>query len=128
MEILNIYQHYEEEKHRAKEYYKRLGRIWCPGLNDYVVFNSVGFRHLMRKGGTWRSKDEQMRRFDLLPYAQKIITDPKAVFITEKRTLIPLTSEAEFFACTNQIDGQQITVIIRQINMRQKHFFSIFAK
>ncbi len=40
---------YQKEKKKAKEFYAAIGRVWCPALDEHVVFNNTGFRHLIRK-------------------------------------------------------------------------------
>src|SRR3990167_3052443 len=73
---------YEKSKKKAKKIYTRIGRIPSPALNgEYVAFTSAGFSHLVRKGRIPRTRNEQKRRFVLLPYAESIIKNPKAVIL-----------------------------------------------
>ena len=65
---------YEEAEQKAKEFYKSIGRVWCPVLGDYVAFNKIGFRHLLGRGRKPRSRSDQMRRFALLRYAVDILS------------------------------------------------------
>ena len=48
MENPIIVDSYESAKKKAEEYYGKIGDAWCPSLNDRVVFNRFGFRHLIR--------------------------------------------------------------------------------
>jgi hypothetical protein len=64
---------YEEAKRKAKEFYEKIGSIWCPALNEYVIFNRAGLRHLMQKGPAFRPKSEQKRRFALISHAKRVI-------------------------------------------------------
>lgn len=124
------------EKEEAKEYYSQLGRVWCPALKDYVVFNSMGFRHLMRKRGKRRPNTEQQRRFALLPNARSIIFDPETIAIPGKRTAIQSTHEygkkiekvipANFWVLAVPRKDVPITIVIRQFDKGEKHFFSIY--
>lgn len=41
---------YEKLKKEAKESYEKIGKIWCPALDDHIVFKKPGFRHLIWKG------------------------------------------------------------------------------
>ena len=111
---------YEKEKREAREFYNRIGRVWCPALNDYVVFNRVGFRHLIRKNALPRARNEQRRRFALLPKSAFILTDPFMIAAHRKE------GRFNFWAFTKEHNNRKIKVIIRQIGERQKHFFSIF--
>ena len=70
-------------KQEAKFIYSKIDRTWCPALNDYVEFNSRGFRHLIRKGRLLRSDSEQKRRFVLISDAPKIINS--TITIAEHR-------------------------------------------
>ncbi len=54
---------YDDAKRRVKEFYARIGSVWCPASNDYVSFKSAGLRHLIRKGKMPRPERDQMRRF-----------------------------------------------------------------
>ena len=73
---------YEKAKQQAKQIYSKIGRIKCPALGDeYVLFTSAGFDHLLRKGRIPRTRNEQKRRFTLLPYVEKIIKNPTAKII-----------------------------------------------
>lgn len=56
---------YWQKRIEAKAYYSSLGKIWCPAVSDWVVFNIKGFNHLVRKGRFLRSEQEQLRRFFL---------------------------------------------------------------
>ncbi|MGC9598826.1 MAG: hypothetical protein ABSE18_00355 [Minisyncoccia bacterium] len=126
----------EEALQNAKLLYLKLGRVWCPTLKDFVIFNSIGFRHLMRKRGKRRREDEQMRRFALLVHAKNIVADPKATFIhREKETFMVSkwhgkkagkTTKADFWAIKSQRTNHSVTLLVRQLKKGQKHFFSIY--
>jgi len=121
----------------AQDSYYRLGRIPGRKFNgEDVVFNNIGFRHLMWKGKKRRPKEEQITRFALIPHAVSIINDPTAIVI-RRRTIARQTikwhgkkktviSRAHFWAFTAHRDGKTITVIVRQVRKGEKHFFSIF--
>ena len=124
------------EDQNIKEFYKTLGGIWCPALNDRVVFTNDGIRHLIRKGGRKRTKQEQARRFSLLPYAKEIIQDNTVKVIHEESmtahlvkqhgTAILTESRTNFWILTKGYGNITITVVIRQIENKEKHFFSIY--
>lgn len=129
---------YEKTKQKAKRLYSKIGRIQSPALNnEYVAFTSDGFNHLVRKGRIPRSKSEQKKRFILLPHAEKIITNPKAVMVyrTNKASYyvnrhgekILTTSTAQFWTFIEKGNNFTIKVVVRQLNNGQKHFFSIMG-
>ena len=79
--------------------YKKIVKVWCPALNDDVIFNSMGIRHLLRKRGELRPKHERERRLGLLRYAVEIISDSNASIVI---------------------------VVVRQFERGNKHFLSVY--
>jgi hypothetical protein len=112
---------YEEAKRKAKEFYMDIDRVWCPPLCDFVVFNSIGFRHLMWNVAP-RPKSEQKRRFALLVHLKKILSASDASVFYEQRKGI------HFWIFNDKHSDKLIRVIVRQIDGRQKHFFSVFER
>src|ERR1700733_2321129 len=119
-----------------KEFYSKIGRVWCPALNDHIVFNKIGFRHLIWKGDKRRAKADQLRRFALLVQVEEIIKNPHAQAIpTERETIdlghrhgekVQLKSQAQFWSMQEQRGDILITVVLRQTERRPKHFLSIY--
>ena len=133
MENPNIQKHYEEARKNAKEFYRTIGHIWCPMLNDYVVFKSAGLRHLIRKNGKPRSERDQMRRFLLLNSAPGILADPTARVIQREKNEMPDASRgtstppsARFLTITAQRNEKIITIVVRQIRDGKRNFLSIY--
>ena len=59
---------YEKSLQRAKNIYSKIGRIVSPALdNQTIIFSDIGFNHLVRKGRTLRTKNEQKKRFFVVP-------------------------------------------------------------
>jgi len=129
---------YEEARKKAKRLYKKVGRVWSPALNDYIAFNSTGFRHLVWKGSERRPHSQQLSRFSLLPKVSDILADPdiKTVFRTKKEYSVikwrgkkkVVVSEAKFWAFAKEIDEKSIRAVIRQVGKGQKHFLSVFEE
>lgn len=129
---------YEQSKVKAKQIYSKIGRVPSPALSgDYVVFNSTGFTHLMRKGRIPRTRNEQKRRFCLLEYVEQIVKNPKAVieykqkeikyFINRHGEKMLTTSVANFWTFIEEIKGCKIKVVIQQLNNGQKIFLSVMG-
>ncbi|MDD5696731.1 MAG: hypothetical protein PHO90_02020 [Candidatus Pacebacteria bacterium] len=129
---------YEKAKRQAKKIYSKIGRIKCSALSDeYVFFTSAGFNHLLRKGRIPRTRNEQKRRFTLLPYIEKIIKNPtakityKKIEIKEKANRhgekVLIESTAYFWTFIEKIDDCKIKVVIRQLENKNKHFFSVMG-
>jgi hypothetical protein len=115
---------YQNAKREARECYFKIGRVWCPALNDYITFNAVGFRHLVRKRGILRSTDEQLRRFSLILLAKDIIENPSAAIFHDK-SIINIRA-ANFWTLSMRHEDGIIKVIIRQLDGGAKHFFSVY--
>lgn len=129
---------YENEKEQAWEFYKAMGQLWCPMLSDIVVFNRLGFRHLVRQKNMKRAIGEQRRRFALLCMVKRVIEDPDAsVRFHRKPTMrtvrankekMRVSSYADFWEFTMR-DGEKIVkVIVRQFPNGRKHFLSVYEK
>jgi hypothetical protein len=117
---------YGEAKRKAKEFYRKIGRIWCPALYDYVSFTRAGFQHLIRRKKIQRPKSEQERRFSFLFYAETVVQNPKAI-ISYKKKSIGYT-QAELWIFKQKINDVFITLVARRIGKGKIHFFSIYGK
>ena len=129
---------YQKAKEEAKKIYSEIGGVKCPALGDeYVFFNSFGFNHIIRKGRIPRTRNEQKRRFALLPFVEVIIKNPKAIIIYRKETIkekinrhgekVLMESTAHFWAFVEKIEDCNIKVVVRQIEKGNKHFFSVMG-
>jgi hypothetical protein len=124
------------ENKNGRNFYKNIGRAWCPELNDYVAFTNAGIQHLMRKNGKSRLRNEQVRRFRLLPYAKEIIEGRDIKISHGKGETVRFSKQhdmavikklpADFWKLTKTYGDVAITVVVRQIEGKEKHFFSIY--
>jgi hypothetical protein len=129
---------YKKLKSDAWVIYKSIGRPWCPMLGDFVVFNRVGFQHLIRLKNIERARSEQVRRFSLLTIAKATIEDSRAsVQFHQKSTTrtikankekISVPSRADFWEFTVRDGEGIIKVIVRQFPGGQKHFLSVYER
>ncbi|MEK7610009.1 MAG: hypothetical protein AAB470_02730 [Patescibacteria group bacterium] len=116
----------------AKENYYKIGAISCPAFGgELVYFNQFGFRHLIIKYGAHRSQDDQSRRLRLVnTYARDIIKSSSKYF--EYRNVMSKKSEQvttmHFWSLKKKVGEKLITVVIRQLDDSEKHFFSIMDK
>ena len=117
---------YEKTKRIAKSVYKKIGEVVCPILdNEKIYFNATGFGHLIRKLKI-RSRNEQKRRFRLLPFAKKIILEStKIEDYREKKKKRKIIKE---WALINTFGILTIKLVIRQVGNGNKHFYSIMQK
>ncbi len=129
---------YKKSLEKAKRIYSKIGRIKCPALNnENISFSRLGFNHLVRKGRIPRTRNEQKRRFVLLPYTEKIIKNPKANISFLQKTVknkvdrhgekILVESTASFWTFIERVNSCKIKVVIRQLNHGDKHFFSVMG-
>ena len=130
---------YEKSKKHAKSIYTKIGRIPCPAFDgELIAFTSNGFNHLIRKGRIPRTRNEQKRRFALVPYIEEIIKNPRAEITfrqtEEKYTVnrhgqdIHITSIANFWTFHSHLRGCNIKIVIKQIGGGQKQFQSIMSE
>ncbi len=126
----------EEE---AKEFYAKIGNVPCPLLGgEPVTFNSIGFRHLIRKRGIFRPKSEQRRRLalirnavDIVSGSGKLLSDrerqaARMVYRHGKRTHKP--ANAKFWTLVGDGGNKGVKVVIRQFRGGKKHFLSVYGK
>jgi hypothetical protein len=129
---------YGKAKEKAKKTYSGIGAIKCPALGgDHIFFGRFGFNHLIRKGRIPRTRNEQKRRFTLIPHIEKILKNPKAIIVYRKETIkekvdrhgqkILIESVAHFWAFVEKIEDCNVKVVIRQLEGGDKHFFSIMG-
>jgi hypothetical protein len=110
---------YGELRKNTEEYYRTIGRIWCPTLNISIVFDKTGFRHLIRQGNSQRPKSEQKRRFALLAQAVKILKSETAYASCRRK-------ENTTFWALDEVNNSSVRVIVRQIDGKEAHFLSVF--
>lgn len=128
---------YEKAKEKAKEIYSKIGSVGCPALDSHVAFSRYGLSHIMRKGRIPRTRNEQKRRFTLLPYVENIIKNPTAVILYRKEVIkervnrhgekVLMESVAHFWTFIENMEDCTIKVVVRQLNDKTKHFFSVMG-
>jgi hypothetical protein len=113
-------------RRRAEKFYKTLMSVQSSHFNGaWVIFNNVGFKHLIRKARV-RSQKEQIKRFKLLTYVPEIITDPSANI--SHRIDTTSRHKVQYWSFYKEKDGKEITVIVRQVGNGVKHFYSVMSK
>jgi len=115
---------YEASLHRAEKFYKSLMSVRSSHMDDgWVVFNNVGFKHLIRKAKL-RNQNEQTKRFALLHEVPKVLQDPHAAVVSyriDKSKNLPV----QYWAIQRKKGGVKIKVIVRQVGNGKKHFYSV---
>lgn len=128
---------YEKLRESSGNFYKKIGMIRCPALNnEFVHFTSDGFNHLMYKGSRHeRSKNDQITKFKLLPNAKNIIEisttfqeyDESLVMVRKKKfkKVVEESATVKYWGFVAIINNFRVKVVVRQIGNGQKHFLSV---
>ncbi len=116
---------HREIKEEAEIFYKKIGSVWCPALNYSVRFDEIGFTHLQRKGRKFRAKNEQKRRFALLPSVENILISRP--FSSYEERIIG-SSHVQYWKFMDRRDANVIKVVVRQVNNGPKHFLSVYSR
>lgn len=113
----------DPEIQKMRNFYMKIGSIPCPAFNDEkVYFTDTGFSHLIEKNRKLRTKADRDRRFKLIEDIPLIIFNSKNYSIYRKSEIGG--SVAHFWS----IEDKFTKIIIRQIGLGNKHFFSVFNK
>ncbi len=115
-------------KLKQKAYYKRINKVFCPALNDYVYFTSIGFWHLLYKSTREpRSKDEKILRLNFLSYVKKVIVGCGEVTrVRESETLIKgKFKNVTYYQLVHLVFMKKVRVIIKRVGNGKLHFLSV---
>ena len=105
--------------------YEKIGRIWCPLLDDYVYFTSEGRVHLIYKGNRKkRPVQEQFYKLNLFPLVVPVIkksTQIKSIRSSPKNKII------QFYAIVGKAgkNNVKIRVIIKKTGSGQFNYHSV---
>jgi len=115
-----------------RAWYKTIKKIYCPILNEEVVFNSKGFYHLRYDSfGKARTVKEQHYKIGLLPLAIPVIKKATKVHKYNKEQYSkPLGKYYENWELREVVGKQKImvSVIIRRIGKGKIFFLSIMKR
>jgi len=116
----------------GRDWYKKVGKVYCPILNEYIFFNSKGFYHLRYDShGKMRSVKEQMYKIGLLPLVIPVIKNATQVYDYKKKEYSkPLGKYFEIWQL-NEVVGQQsttVSVVLRRIGTGNITFLSVWKK
>lgn len=76
-------------KNLTKTNYTKIGSVYCPILDQNIVFNSIGFRHLtIKPDGTYRNAKEAIYKLKLFPLAIPTIKNATAVIEERETTFV----------------------------------------
>lgn len=127
---------FKEVKERGEKNYKRIKKIYCPYLKDYVIFNSLGLNHIkMKSWNRARLRSDQYLRLKFLFLAPKIINSSGTIqelykvnklervkFKNKWQRTNKLVTYYAFIAIIKKI---KLKVIIKRIDKDKAFFWSI---
>lgn len=128
---------YDKLRESSNNFYKKIGAIRCPALNnEFVHFTAEGFNHLMYKGARReRSKNDQVTKFKLLPNAKMIIGisttyqeyDESLITIRKKKfkKIVEESATAKYWGFVAILNNFRVKVVVTQIGNGQKQFLSV---
>lgn len=129
-----------DEKHRqliknARDGYRNIRYVSCRAFGgEQVYFTRAGFEHLIFKNRKYRPKDQQVGRIALIEKAIQILGTAKQFsghrthISNKKSSAVSLVVVHNLWSFTENIGGQNITVVVRQIGTGSKHFLSVIDK
>jgi hypothetical protein len=132
---MNKAKNYRKIRNNTENYYKKIGKIFCPVFNDVVYFNSEGFNHLMYKNKSVRPQKEQSIKFKLISIAKEIIErshlfqeyDEGLVYVVRKKFKKKTNVKAlsKYWGFVGIVNNIRVKTIIRQVANGNKHFWSV---
>ncbi len=113
----------------AGKYYQTIGAVFSPALRELIYFSNHGFRHILfKRGRKGRARNQQIRRFSLLPLAVELIG------LSTTHQEFEMTVEmhrrknkmVRYWGIIAILRGEKIKVVIRKMGENgMTHFWSI---
>jgi hypothetical protein len=102
-------------------WYKKIDRVFCPILNNWVIFNAKGFYHLRYSGtGKMRSEREQYYRLSLLVFCVQVVQEAQEIKEFQERL------SRKYWKISSIINNQVIVIILRKTGCSPIIFYSIW--
>ena len=127
---------YEAIKTQTLAFYESQKPIFCPALNDHVLFTSIGFNHIMyKRHRAMRDQESQIMRFKMLPRAIRLIEltttyqefekSEKLFEVKMQKKKVMQRKDVSYWGIIAIIDERKIKVVVRKIGNGKIHFWSI---
>ncbi len=105
---------------KLRSEYNLLPDVFCPHLQENIVFNAKGFGHLLYKNGARRrSEQDSLLRFDYLKKAVEVLRITTTVQEKEVRENTRMLGYIAF------VGDLKLKVIVRKIGTGYWHFYSV---
>jgi hypothetical protein len=123
---------FQELLKERKAWYKTVGKVYCPILNEYIFFNSKGFYHLRYDTfGKARTRSEQAYKMGLLPLVIPVIKNATKIHDYKKQQYSkPLGKYFEIWELKEVVGSQKtlVSVVLRRIGTGNITFLSVWKK
>ena len=101
-------------------------------MEEYIIFNSKGFRHLKYDGLRHaRSRKEQMYRVELIPLIKPVIAkETKTSKYTPKTYSKSLDKYVEYWRLKEVVGKQKttVTIVLRKVGAGNITFYSVWKR
>ncbi|HEY4489210.1 MAG TPA: hypothetical protein VJA87_01880 [Candidatus Paceibacterota bacterium] len=116
----------------GREEYKKWKPIYCPALEENVLFTMRGFNHLrFRKGSLVRDWKETAERLKLLRYVRDILQNASVIAGYRKRVVRSRrgSGEVEYWAIEGFVGKKAVRVIVMKTKgTKSPLFLSVMKK
>lgn len=120
---------FKEFLEQKRNWYKKIGKVFCPVLNEWVIFNAKGFRHLLYNGNNKiRTNNEQIYRLNTLNESIRVISQVEKVLKFQVRYSKTERREVSYWRIEKVVNNQLVTVILRKIGTGNITFYSTWRK
>lgn len=128
---------FEETKEAAEKLYASFGEVWCPYLQEKIIFNAKGIEHLkFKRKNIARPRSDQYIRLKILKYALDVIKKSHTLqglsktksfeIIRSNHRNEKLLMDAIYFEFVSVVEEKaRVRVIIKKIGSAQPYFWSI---
>jgi len=133
----DVFINFEEIRSAAEKLYSNFGEIWCPYLQEKVIFNAKGKEHLKFKARhRARSHLDQNVRFKILKYAPEVIKKSHTIQGLSKTKSFEMIRSNQrneeilvnviYFEFVSVIEEKiRVRIIVKKIETSQPYFWSI---
>jgi hypothetical protein len=119
--------HYETKREAAHTIYMARPLIYSPFFKAKVFLSPEGFQHLCVSAHGERDRDEQIRRFILLPLGLRILETATTLRSYQRRLGSKGRKTIQWWSFVEHFRKQGITVgvVIRKVGNGKLHFWSV---
>ena len=128
---------FQKIKSEAEDFYKNIGEIYCPYFKGKIAFNVKGLKHLKFKSDKQaRPSKNQYPRLKLIYLAPEVLKQSHTLqgiwrikrFEAQKTNSRweHVLKEVVYYEFIAVLENVRVKVIIKEVQGRQKHFWSIF--